>query len=298
MTNRTGSDVGIMPSFLGTLCLAATMIFSAAGALAADNNYEIAAMTTIRGTVHFEKRNTVVPFSDNETSEVVNSALPGCEDGLCPRSNPYWAVLVDDGQHLYELHQPFAIGEVRSPKFIEVNGVKIRPGFEVAIEGSVDEISPNYGIIADVKSISVLSSKVLPAQGRLETQYQTSLSYGWNCVGFKDPFNGLNAYVWYGQKKPTDSFGFHLRMTAKQIDDHAPLRQGVTVIYDLEMKHFAKGIVYQGAASDMAAILAIQGASAQVGTYPSSLKISNTQGSLNVRMFCSPVVMMPNFTSP
>jgi hypothetical protein len=295
MTNRNGSDVGIMPSFLGTLCLAVAMIFSASEAHAADNNFEIAAMTTIRGTVHFEKRNTVVPLNDNPTHEVVNTALPGCYDGLCPRSSSYWAVLVDDGQHLYELHQPFAIGAARSPSFIEISGVKIRPGFEVAIEGSVDEISPNYGIIADVKSISVLSSKVLPGQGRLESQYQTTLSYGWNCVGLKDPFNGLNAYVWYGQRKPSEGFGFHLRVTAKQIDDQVPLRQGVTVIYDLQMRHLSNGIVYRGAASDMAAILAIQGAAAQVGTYPSNLKISNTQGSLNVPMFCSPIVMMPNF---
>lgn len=291
MTNRNGSDVGIMPSFLRTLCLAVAVLFSAAGTHAADDTFEIAAMTTVRGTVRFEKRSTVVPYIENMMTEVVNSAMPVCTDDYCPRSNPYWAVIVDDGQHEYELHQPFAIGESRAPNFLEINGVKVRPGFQVAVEGSIETISPSYGIISDVTKISVLSAKVMPGQARLEADYGTALAYGWSCMSLEDPFNGVNAYVWYGRKSRSENFGFHLRVIAKRIYDLAHLHQGVTDISYLQMKQVSNNIVYQGAVDDTAATLAIQRVSPQVYNYPSNLRISSIQGSMGVRMFCNPMPM-------
>jgi hypothetical protein len=299
MTERTGSDVGIMPSFLSALCLAVAVLFStAAGASVSDDTFEIAAMTTVRGTVHFEKRNTVVPYSDSIAGNEFSSVLPVCNENFCPRSNPYWAVVIADGQRQYEFHQPFAIGASRAPNFVEVSGVKLRPGFEIALEGSIDSISDSYGIISDVKRISVLSSRPMPGLERLEAGYGVQMAYGWSCASLEDPSNGLNAYVWYGRRSHTDGLGFHLRVIAKRIADLANLHQGVTEISYLQMKQTTANLIYQGAARDLAATLAIQKTvSPQINNYPSSLRISNLQGSMGVRMFCNPFMMpvrLPN----
>jgi hypothetical protein len=290
-----------MPSFLSALCLAVAVLFStAAGASVSDDTFEIAAMTTVRGTVHFEKRNTVVPYFNGMSADVVNSAMPVCSEDFCPRSNPYWAVIVQDGQRLYELHQPFAIGATRAPNFVEVSGVKLRPGFEIALEGSIESISESYGIISDVKSISVLSSRSMPGQGSLAATYGygVQMAYGWSCASLEDPYNGLNAYVWYGRKSHADGLGFHLRVIAKKISDLANLHQGVTEISYLQMKQTSSNLIYQGSASDLAAILAIQKTvSPQISNYPSSLRISNMQGSMGLRMYCNPIMMpvvLPN----
>ncbi len=270
------------------LCLTVATLFSAVRASAAEETIGVAALMTVRGTVRFEKRSTVVPMINDLLADALSATLPFCDGGNCPRSNPYWAVTVNDGKRLYELHQPFAIGSLRAPSFVEINGVILRPGAEITVEGSIESLSETYGIISDVKSISVLSSPGLPGLEMVGSIYGAESS-GWNCQSTEDPNNGVDAWIWYGRETRRSRESFHLRVVIKRLINIGRIQQGVTDISNVQMSQVAGNIVYQGSVDDTAATLAIQRNSPQIRNYPSRLAISSMQGALGARMLCSPV---------
>jgi hypothetical protein len=292
MTKRTESLTCYLMNKVSTIVLTLGLSVATAGsatlAYAAGDGIEASTVTTVRGKVLFEKRNTVVPYG-GDLFHAISELLPFCDSmNNCPRSSPYWAMLVDDGQRQYELHQPFAMGSSRAPESVQIGGVVLHQGNQVSVEGSIETISDSYGIISEVKSISILSNATLGTQNYLQSIYGAE-GTGWTCVSSDNPSYGVDAYIWYGRQNRTENENFHLRVIAKRLNDLAHLQQGVTEIGNVRMRQVAGNIVYEGEIDDTAATLAIRRDSPQIRNYPSSLSVSTLQGSLGVRMLCNPI---------
>lgn len=292
MTKRTEKSVVILSSILMTFCLSVGSLFLTTVTYASANTIEASSLTTVRGTVRFEKRNTVVPMANGLIADALDMTASFCDGDNCPRSNPYWAVIVDDGHRQYEMHQPFALGAKRAPMFVQIGGVILRPGTEISLEGSIESISESYGIIADVKSISVISSPALPGQDMVGSIYGME-GPGWNCLGSENPGAGVNALVWYGRQSIMSNESFHIRVVVNKMIDTNRVQQGVTEINNVQLMQLAGSLVYQGAVDDTAATLAIQRNSPLIRNYPSTLSVSSSQGGMGVRMLCSPVSTLP-----
>jgi len=97
----------------------------------------------VKGKAVFEKRHTLVPMSV-------------CESDNCPRSQPYWVLVVSQGETKYELDQLFATGSTIPPEFVEVAGVVIRSGSRVVFDAQIEKISPRYALIVEVQRASLL----------------------------------------------------------------------------------------------------------------------------------------------
>jgi hypothetical protein len=292
MTKRTEKKSMKMALIAMTLCLSLASLFSASGTYASVNSIESSSLTTVRGTVRFEKRNTIVPMGDNLIAEALDMSVSFCDGDGCPRPSAYWAVIVDDGRRQYEMHQAFAVGAKRAPMFIQINGVMLRPGSEIALEGSIESISESYGIISDVKSISVISNPKLPGQGMTDSIYGME-GPGWNCASNDYSSQGVNALVWYGRQSVMSNESFHIRVVVQKMIDTNRVHQGVTDINNVQLMQVGGSLVYQGAVDDTAATLAIQRNSPMVRNYPSTLSVSSARGGMGVRMLCSPVSTLP-----
>lgn len=99
----------------------------------------------VTGEVVFEARSTIVPM-------VV--CKPGEE---CPKSVPYWVVVLTRDGVKHEIAQPFAKGQKQIPESVEVSGVVVRPGTRLLVEGLIRAISPRYAIIAEISRVDVLA---------------------------------------------------------------------------------------------------------------------------------------------
>jgi hypothetical protein len=274
-------------------CLSIAAAISVVPAYASEPTVEASAMATVRGKVSFQRRNTVVPFSEGFIGETLNLAAESFCNGFgCPQSSPYWAVIVDDGTRRYEFHEAFALGASRAPQFVEIRGVAVHPGAEIAVVGSVEPVSPTYGIISEVRNVSLISNRYEAYAPMLDSVYGVE-DTAWNCASSEDQDHSVTAYVWYGRRSIQENETFHLRVIAKRTNDPVHL-QGVTDISNVQLKQYSGNIVYEGAIDDTSASLAIRRNSPQIHTYPSSLTISSAQGSLGVRMYCSPIVYPSN----
>lgn len=142
---------------------------------------------TVEGSVHFERRSTVVPFAV-------------CESRECPKSQTYWSMVINSQGLKYELDEIFALGKEKAPESIEVSGLVIRPGSRVAVQGTVSYINNNYGIVSNVKTIAVIMDTRRAGKGLIREQdTETSRSIqGWTCFG-KDKASGRRVYsqVWH-----------------------------------------------------------------------------------------------------
>lgn len=99
----------------------------------------------IRGKVSFQRRQTVVPLSL-------------CKEGeRCPRSKPYWTIIVAAGNGLFELDETFALGKEVPPQSLQVAGLSVRAGVQVILEAKVDAIADDYGMISEIKSLEIVS---------------------------------------------------------------------------------------------------------------------------------------------
>lgn len=99
---------------------------------------------TIQGKVQFERRMTWVPMAicENEHS--------------CVKSEPYWSMVIQQGNIRYEIDEVFALGNPFCPDALELSGVKIRPGARVSLEGRVEALTQEYHVVSKIEKISVL----------------------------------------------------------------------------------------------------------------------------------------------
>jgi len=217
-----------------------------------------------------------------------------CDSIGCPQSSPYWTLMVEDGNRQYEFHQPFAMGSSRAPEYVEVGGVMIRSGVEVAVVGAIEPITPTYGIISEVKNVSVLSNHSLTAEAYVDSIWGAE-GTGWNCANAENIGYSVGAWIWYGRRSVSENETFHLRVMAKRVSTGIN-QQGVAEIGNVQMKQLSSSLVYEGAIDATAAALAISRSSPQIRNYPSTLRISTAQ-SMNgapfpiagaVRMICNP----------
>jgi hypothetical protein len=96
--------------------------------------------TKVVGNAHFERRYTFVPMH----SDILCRGMP------CPKSEPYWALVLDNDGVQYEMDHKFNLGEHVSPELIEVLGTVIRPGSRVMLDGQVEPLAENHNIVSHV----------------------------------------------------------------------------------------------------------------------------------------------------
>ncbi|HLE00435.1 MAG TPA: hypothetical protein VJB59_09250 [Bdellovibrionota bacterium] len=216
----------------------------------------------ITGQVTFEKRATVVPMAI-------------CEKEPCAQSQTYWSVLVNSGGTIYELSQAFEVGRSVAPRSVAVAGVMIHPGVHVAIEGTVDVISPNYAIISEVNDARIISSSGSSESSEDAPQALISpVSYGWKCES-DEPFDSkVYVEVYY-----TGEVNAEERYELKVLANHS----GEDIFYPVaEFEHATvksqRGLVtYHASSSTASAVLVIDGSSDGATDLPAHLTLSHEQ---------------------
>lgn len=245
----------------------------------------------IQGKVQFQKRSTVVPMSGGEfTTESL------CTSEKCPKSNPYWAVVIVQGDTVYELNQAFAFGKSRAPEYVQIENVLIRPGVEVYMEGTVETISPTYGIIGDVKVVTLVDGeKVLMRRNPGGTEYVWNLdAAGWSCQSY-DTDGSVSARIWYGRRTNQEPEAFHIRVTAKSFENSVVVEH-VIDLGNVQVRDVAGKLSFESKAPQADASLAIHKNPSQLRNFPATLRVSNVAKSNedifpfegDVSMFCNP----------
>lgn len=120
-------------------------LFCWLGLVSVGEASQLDGMAVIRGKVSFQRHQTVVPFV----------VCAGVE--LCPQSQPFWTLVVSDSRGKYEIDEIFALGSERAPRQVEVSGLTVHEGCQVIVEGQVDPLGDDYGIVSRIKSLEVVS---------------------------------------------------------------------------------------------------------------------------------------------
>ncbi|MEK6706980.1 MAG: hypothetical protein AABZ06_14475 [Bdellovibrionota bacterium] len=124
---------------------AVSMSMMFCGLMASDAKALVYEDGTVIGKVTFEKRTTIVPLSI-------------CEQGqICPKPQIYWSVMVHSNGVRYEIDEVFGLGNFKAPEYVELTGVVIKPGCQVALVGRVEPITKDYVIVSDIKQAMVLN---------------------------------------------------------------------------------------------------------------------------------------------
>jgi hypothetical protein len=155
---------------------------------------DVGPITRVTGNVLFEKRATVVP-------------MLVCETKICPKSEPYWVLVVADGLMKYEVGQIFEKGSEVQPEAIELAGVVIRPGSRISIDGRVESVCENYAIVNDIQGASLLMDQVSLLKIR------TSGALLWNCQSVGNFQERLKVEVWDREQKQRPS-DYEIRVLA------------------------------------------------------------------------------------
>ncbi len=124
----------LMLAAMGLLVLA-----SAASSFASQDPMGTPAQVV--GNAHFERRYTFVPLH----SDIL------CRGQPCPKSEPYWALVLENNGVHYEMDHQFSMGKTISPELVEVLGTIIRPGSRVMLDGEVEAISDSYAVVTHVR---------------------------------------------------------------------------------------------------------------------------------------------------
>ncbi len=90
---------------------------------------------TIRGTVEFVQRKGVAPV----TMATMN----------------YWSVVVHGSGMDYELPTVLGIDDGARPELASIQGTRVRPGDQVTIDGSVNRIKKDFGLVSNIRHIEV-----------------------------------------------------------------------------------------------------------------------------------------------
>jgi hypothetical protein len=112
----------------------------------------------IEGRVSFERRQTVIPMSICQFPE------------SCPHSQTYWSLVVEADTGKFELDEPFAVGNEQAPAKVELSGLIVSEGARVVLEGKVESVCDDFGIISEIKSLAVISDTSLALPSELPGQ--------------------------------------------------------------------------------------------------------------------------------
>ena len=134
----------LMALIIGTLTLSALGMPFAELAFAIER--PLATESSVVGSAHFEKRYTLVPLGTENV----------CQNDFCPKSEPYWALVLENNGTQYEMDSIFDRGDTRSPEMLNVLGTIIRPGSRVVLDGELESFSNDYSVISQVKRASLV----------------------------------------------------------------------------------------------------------------------------------------------
>lgn len=91
----------------------------------------------VAGTVAFEYRTGVAPTT--------------------MQPMPYWTVVIHDAAGVaYELAHITGLNREAPPSSTTINGTVVRQGEEVAVEGKIQKLKKDFGLVSDVRKIRVL----------------------------------------------------------------------------------------------------------------------------------------------
>lgn len=89
----------------------------------------------IHGTVEFVQRKGIAPMS------------------LAPMS--YWSVIIHASRMDYELPTVIGIEDDTRPRHASIRGTWIRQGDQVTIEGNMNQIREDFGLVSDIRKIEL-----------------------------------------------------------------------------------------------------------------------------------------------
>lgn len=227
----------------------------------------------VQGKVLLEKRTTIVPLVDGvEATAICRPVAP------CSHPSTYWSFVVLDGMTKYELVHPFASGQANRPEFVEINGVAIRPGSEVEVEGTVEVLSPTYGVISEVTNIRLVRGFQMNLPQDMGTSAFWKLDQsGWECHG---PDAAVSARIWYGKNSPNEDEAFHFSIS---------MNQAFADIGRVQIKRTQGSVIYSAQALAAEAVLMIQHDTQRIRDFPSILMLSRGfPFTGNLQMACSP----------
>jgi hypothetical protein len=104
--------------------------------------------TVIQGKISFEPRYTKV-FGSAEADQI----------GF-PNSEIYWSLVVKSENIRYVLNKRLNPGNPVAPDSVDLDGVLLKSGASVEVEGRVITGIPNYYLLLDIHRVTVLSDSV------------------------------------------------------------------------------------------------------------------------------------------
>lgn len=236
-------------------------IHASASAVVEEMDY-----SRVQGKVSFEKRSTIVPLND---------PMSICSDNQpCVKPRPYWTVVVSSRKSRFELDQTFALGSERAPEAIEVSGLVIRQGSQVAVEGRVQHVTPNYAIVSDVRSVElVLDSRLRPAVASIRPSIDSTapVDSSWMCrseIGLEAEFQ---THVWFESVRGVEQF----KMAILSRSDEG-LKE-LARINDLGFSSERNNLIYKGATGGISAELAIHQFEEAFFDLPGVLKLTKAR---------------------
>lgn len=254
-----------------------SILFAAAAVAGAAGLDEGEINTTVQGTVYFEKRSTIVPFTVCES------------DKPCYEPAPYWALMIKSDEGHYEVNRAFAIGSKAKPEVIEVSGVLVRSGSLVRVEGRIRPITEDYAIVSDVKNLVLVNEEnPSPVPPSMFGIYYS----GWTCSGGvnQPQQRDLFVQVRYVKSPEPDGEGFQMRLAALGSRGHE--LEEIAVFEKMESAITQRNVSYRGSAGQLTAKLRIRHSEEALINFPSSLLLRHTDGTGPVEriipMNCTP----------
>jgi hypothetical protein len=255
MAQRITSILTIITA-ISSLSLLAVPAYADDGGGATENSTPntAAVLATVRGKAVFERHSTIVPLQSEQNN--INWKGPEiCFNGVCPKPQYYWSLVVVSVGSKTELNTPLAFGATRAPDVVELEGAAIHSGDEIELRGELQSFSRSYSVISQLRS-----AEVLPAAHQGLLQSSNNLSFiggpvapiandlwdsgqdGWTCHG-SSAQGTVEVVIWYGQcaQSPTNG-SYHLRASYQgggavtpqvmtQIDQIQPEEQSDSTIY-------------------------------------------------------------------
>lgn len=88
------------------------------------------------GTVSFKHRNGIKPMTMMAAS--------------------YWSVVVHSDGADYELSNVFGVNREGEPTSVKIRGTVIRPGELIAVEGRIQKVRKDFGLLSEIGKINVV----------------------------------------------------------------------------------------------------------------------------------------------
>lgn len=235
-----------------TFCGFVWLVLALVSEVRAAENY-----SQISASVSFERRSTVVPLC------VASGEL------RCPKPERYWSIVFVGEKVRYELDQIFAMGSRTAPEFLELEGVLLRPGTRVILEGLVEPVSEDYAFLSKIRDLNL----VMDQRANSHVVYPQ-----WECSGVVDDQTHVAAQVWYsGTGRAAKAY--KLQVSA---ENQQGRRMDLAFLQDVTVSSDQDWLTYRGATSLVSADLAIhQAGAAGTQKLPGILKLARLHNQPN-----------------